>query len=434
MIGKTRYRKTIALLLITALVITTAPPAALGAAGAMPSGAVPPPDPSTFKYMKILNADTMRLKSTCLSGNKETEYWVPYAVSKETAIIEFTIYASQECSLRLYEYAGAEMSGWDSPGKANLFTYADTNRGAYVGDIFGVQMLDNVQPGPNPPRMIHKPLTRAEYDASLENAAPGPAVAIVNEPFYGMNDMPLAQYKTYDFITAFPPDPDPPFIYNRVYWDGRVQVNATGSPMAVSDGSYVIVVEPTDSAMSVHKSYLPIRVDKTKNPDGLLSPIEYEEWFDQEGEDPVSFLDGSFVWRYTDLTAEGAKPLSFERTYRSKMAKTDLGLGYGWSHGFMYKVQESRIGARVALPDGSAMNFDLDYDGAYISKEGSPFTFTKYLDGSYTLSKNNGDIYSFNTDGDITKIAYSNGDERSEERRVGKECLLGCRSRWSPYH
>ena len=24
--------------------------------------------------------------------------------------------------------------------------------------------------------------------------------------------------------------------------------------------------------------------------------------------------------------------------------------------------------------------------------------------------------------------------ERSEERRVGKECLAVCRSRWSPYH
>ena len=23
---------------------------------------------------------------------------------------------------------------------------------------------------------------------------------------------------------------------------------------------------------------------------------------------------------------------------------------------------------------------------------------------------------------------------RSEERRVGKECLVSCRSRWSPYH
>ena len=25
-------------------------------------------------------------------------------------------------------------------------------------------------------------------------------------------------------------------------------------------------------------------------------------------------------------------------------------------------------------------------------------------------------------------------DERSEERRVGKECVQPCRSRWSPYH
>ena len=24
--------------------------------------------------------------------------------------------------------------------------------------------------------------------------------------------------------------------------------------------------------------------------------------------------------------------------------------------------------------------------------------------------------------------------KRSEERRVGKECLHACRSRWSPYH
>ena len=25
-------------------------------------------------------------------------------------------------------------------------------------------------------------------------------------------------------------------------------------------------------------------------------------------------------------------------------------------------------------------------------------------------------------------------DDRSEERRVGKECAMECRSRWSPYH
>ena len=27
-----------------------------------------------------------------------------------------------------------------------------------------------------------------------------------------------------------------------------------------------------------------------------------------------------------------------------------------------------------------------------------------------------------------------NKETRSEERRVGKECRIGCRSRWSPYH
>src|SRR3546814_15068529 len=26
------------------------------------------------------------------------------------------------------------------------------------------------------------------------------------------------------------------------------------------------------------------------------------------------------------------------------------------------------------------------------------------------------------------------GDERSEERRVGQECVSKCRARWSPYH
>ena len=31
-------------------------------------------------------------------------------------------------------------------------------------------------------------------------------------------------------------------------------------------------------------------------------------------------------------------------------------------------------------------------------------------------------------------LADNPADSRSEERRVGKECMEGCRSRWSPYH
>src|SRR3546814_8438435 len=33
-----------------------------------------------------------------------------------------------------------------------------------------------------------------------------------------------------------------------------------------------------------------------------------------------------------------------------------------------------------------------------------------------------------------TGEGYSVLDMRSEERRVGKECVSTCRSRWSPYH
>ena len=36
---------------------------------------------------------------------------------------------------------------------------------------------------------------------------------------------------------------------------------------------------------------------------------------------------------------------------------------------------------------------------------------------------------------DVTPETFvMTGPERSEERRVGKECSLLCRSRWSPYH
>ena len=36
--------------------------------------------------------------------------------------------------------------------------------------------------------------------------------------------------------------------------------------------------------------------------------------------------------------------------------------------------------------------------------------------------------------GYLRKALSRNHELRSEERRVGKECRIGCRSRWSPYH
>ena len=34
----------------------------------------------------------------------------------------------------------------------------------------------------------------------------------------------------------------------------------------------------------------------------------------------------------------------------------------------------------------------------------------------------------------LGKLTFRGIEGRSEERRVGKECVSTCRSRWSPYH
>ena len=37
-------------------------------------------------------------------------------------------------------------------------------------------------------------------------------------------------------------------------------------------------------------------------------------------------------------------------------------------------------------------------------------------------------------DSAVKNVLAERDELRSEERRVGKECRIGCRSRWSPYH
>src|SRR6056297_2437420 len=59
----------------------------------------------------------------------------------------------------------------------------------------------------------------------------------------------------------------------------------------------------------------------------------------------------------------------------------------------------------------------------------------KYPNEQRSLYIDYDDLYQF--DRDLADDYLSQPDqiqERSEERRVGKECVSTCRSRWSPYH
>ena len=44
------------------------------------------------------------------------------------------------------------------------------------------------------------------------------------------------------------------------------------------------------------------------------------------------------------------------------------------------------------------------------------------------------DMLMFNAEEAGIVVKFEKKDTRSEERRVGKECVSTCRSRWSPYH
>ena len=76
---------------------------------------------------------------------------------------------------------------------------------------------------------------------------------------------------------------------------------------------------------------------------------------------------------------------------------------------------ESIEGEKVVVVGGSSVAFGLD--SALMEEElGKPVV--------------NFGLYA--AIGSVAMMELSKG--RSEERRVGKECLHACRSRWSPYH
>src|SRR3546814_13787024 len=76
-------------------------------------------------------------------------------------------------------------------------------------------------------------------------------------------------------------------------------------------------------------------------------------------------------------------------------------------------------------------SFSFSYKGMF---ETDPVTSSSEL--AHTFSVSLGEAHGY-----VTIVFYTNlvnvplwYRERSEERRVGKECDSTCRSRWSPYH
>src|SRR3546814_15559765 len=92
------------------------------------------------------------------------------------------------------------------------------------------------------------------------------------------------------------------------------------------------------------------------------------------------------------------------------------------SGGRHYYFSIPRDGSRRYVSDAGmiASGADRRGDGGYVRWYGSAFGYS----GSVPMAP----------PPDWMLTVSISGDGRSEERRVGKECVSTCRSRWSPYH
>lgn len=200
---------------------------------------------------------------------------------------------------------------------------------------------------------------------------------------------------------------------------------------------------------------------------GMPPPKEKKKTTKKKGGDPISMVDGSFIYSYDDISVgSGQYPysLEFQRFYDSSRRQMIGPLGYGWKHNFMLSIQASEndfadlghsvpalaapaivmnfvmndivlaaptqpvevrgisviVGSwwddrtvgksiKVSLPD-ETQHFIQMPDGTYQSPIDSRATLQENGDGSFTLKSQDGVAYNFgSTTGKILNIVYPNG-------------------------
>ncbi len=140
--------------------------------------------------------------------------------------------------------------------------------------------------------------------------------------------------------------------------------------------------------------------------------------------DPVNTRTGNFTLPVTDfaLPTRGL-PLAFTRTYNAQ-DDTVGPLGSGWTHNYNTRLQAFSSGELLVLvtPEGSSLPFTRTSDGSYTPGPGVRATLAKNANGSFTLRRGDGVVYTFDTasnryrllretdpQGRATTLTYTNG-------------------------
>src|SRR3546814_8230026 len=112
-------------------------------------------------------------------------------------------------------------------------------------------------------------------------------------------------------------------------------------------------------------------------------------------------------------------------------------------HAFVFFFFKQKTAYEMRISDWSSDVCSSDLPGPLRYKKGAlrfdvgNYNFLAAEVTAYTLGLLQ-DLGTQRIDQHVTRLAAQLGqqleDIRSEERRVGKECVSTCRSRWSPYH
>ena len=384
------------------------------------------PELANFKFFKMETYPSRYPVSENHYKSKENYSYAPYSPNNPGATITFSLQYDQTASLKLFEYTGEpglELTDFGN-GTGGLLprpapAKVDGGNPQAPTQIGYVKAYNATGADPADYEDLPWPLLPEENEEGLEGKlkeiwgglkdGTKQAVQVKDMPFYG-----YSKEKLPDFLKPRGGAAKVEFIHNILLWDGEI-VDEQGATVNVAwdKGKTYLFVLDTEAAAPGNdfNSYLAFKID----PDapGWLSEIEFDELFDVFGGDPVNMVDGSLTYERTDLREEGAKPLAFTATYRSRNAGKDYGLGHGWSHNHMYSLLFGHASAMALLPDGKKAYFRLGYDGQWAAREGSEFSF--YPQGEegqegFLMTSKAGAAYLFDSEGRISSITEKDGE------------------------
>ena len=129
--------------------------------------------------------------------------------------------------------------------------------------------------------------------------------------------------------------------------------------------------------------------------------------------DPVITSTGSYTHSHTDMAIPGRGPaIAFARTYNGLDTRVSP-MGPGWTHSYNVHLADPGDGSGNLILVGPRAGSDLytkNADGSYTTPPGAYAALVKNADGTYTVTQQDQTVWSFGSDGKLTRITDRYGN------------------------